>query len=966
MHSATEKNRSLHFYFSGILDLQNIFARMPSMTLQRKFLFSLLIVGVLSTFSIIFGQFYYLEDVLTKERVQEIEQLAKEQIRETASTFRYYTSFAKILSDYQEVETYLTDQTEENRRYVDSIFGKYADEDPEILSLYLLDVHGLTLVSTDRSFIGNNYSFRDYFKNSIKGRAYLDAVVGVTSDEFGYYFSQPVHSSNGLVNGVLVVKIGGYSINESLFNNDWSVENTLMLVDEVGVVMASNVPDRFLHSLGPLSPEEKQKFLVSQKFSNRDIPPLHYSVMRDLILDYTRPISQRIYDRVDNTEENIYIEKVKDTPFYLVTEIQIGHIRESVFGLTTFIGLLIVLAFLFIAIVIYRLIRLLVINPLNRFKTTTERIGAGDFGSQVDIKTDDEFGDVAKAINWMSDKLKNYYGELNKEVKQKTSELIERNKVAEGQQETILSVLKDVQEEKERTEDLAGDLEKFKLVVDNVSDHVVITDSEGIVLYGNKSIERITGYSLGEVLGKKSGKLWSSPMTKEYYDQFWNTIKVQKTTFKGEVINKRKNGELYTAEIEVSPILDKENNVKYFLGIERDISERKNSEEQIKKVLSDLEEKTQRLASDKIQNEALFANIGDGIISTNQDGLVEMVNDSALNMLGLHRTEVIGQPILKVFELVDDQDRPISDEDRPVAIALATGSKTTIPLGKTFFYKRRDGKRFPVNMTVTPYILNNQIRGVVEVFRDVTLEKDVDRMKTEFVSLASHQLRTPLSTINWYAEMLLTGDVGPLNPDQKKFVEEIYVGNQRMVDLVNSLLNVSRIEMGTFVVDPEPVDVEAVVHSIFDELKPIVIQKQIELSAQFDPSVKIMPLDAKLFRIVLQNLLTNAVKYTKEKGSVVLTTKKQKKDFLVTVKDTGMGIPQKDQNKIFTKMFRADNAKMSDTGGTGLGLYIIKSIIEQTANGKIWFESVENEGTTFFVSIPNAGMIKKEGSKALS
>ncbi len=156
------------------------------------------------------------------------------------------------------------------------------------------------------------------------------------------------------------------------------------------------------------------------------------------------------------------------------------------------------------------------------------------------------------------------------------------------------------------------------------------------------------------------------------------------------------------------------------------------------------------------------------------------------------------------------------------------------------------------------------------------------------------------------------------------------------------------------------------VQTVFDELKPQIEKKQMKVSSEYDSKLGKISVDPKLLRIVFQNLLTNAVKYTPEKGQIILGIKKEKDNILVSVADNGYGIPKKDQDKIFTKMFRADNVKIKDTTGTGLGLYIIRSIIEQTANGKIWFESKENKGTTFYFTIPAIGMVKKEGSKALS
>jgi len=255
--------------------------------------------------------------------------------------------------------------------------------------------------------------------------------------------------------------------------------------------------------------------------------------------------------------------------------------------------------------------------------------------------------------------------------------------------------------------------------------------------------------------------------------------------------------------------------------------------------------------------------------------------------------------------------------------------------------------------------------GCVIVFRDVTKERDIDKAKTEFVSLASHQLRTPLSSINWYTEMMLSGDAGKINKEQKEYLEEVYAGSKRMVNLVNALLNVSRIELGTFAVDPESVDFRKVAKSVLSELSPEISRKGIKVSAKIEEKLPFITADPKLVRIIFQNLLSNAIKYTKEKGSVNLALKKGKKDILLKVSDSGIGIPAGQQKNIFTKLFRADNARVGDTEGTGLGLYIVKAIIDHSG-GEIKFFSEEGKGTTFNVRIPLKGMVRRDGSKELN
>jgi signal transduction histidine kinase len=253
----------------------------------------------------------------------------------------------------------------------------------------------------------------------------------------------------------------------------------------------------------------------------------------------------------------------------------------------------------------------------------------------------------------------------------------------------------------------------------------------------------------------------------------------------------------------------------------------------------------------------------------------------------------------------------------------------------------------------------------------------VDQAKTEFVSLASHQLRTPLTTVNWYSEMLLTGDVGPLNEKQREYLNEIYKGSKRMGGLVNALLDVSRMEMGTFIVEPEPTDIPLLARSVVSELQPQLDQKSLQFIAKYADNLPIMNADPKLLRMVLQNLLANAVKYTPPKGQIklelnlatargqIIPTQGPGSNILIKVSDTGYGIPRANQDKIFTKLFRADNVRAKDTEGTGLGLYIVKGIVDQ-AGGQIWFESEENQGATFYVTLPLAGMKKKSGTKTLA
>ncbi len=408
-------------------------------------------------------------------------------------------------------------------------------------------------------------------------------------------------------------------------------------------------------------------------------------------------------------------------------------------------------------------------------------------------------------------------------VKNKKGEIIRHTGVATDITERKITEIKLLEKNSE--------LEKFQLAVESASDHIVITDENGICLFMNSAAEKITGFKKEEIIGRKVGTKdnWGGLLEKKDYKDLWHQIKEKKKPFMGEITNKRKSGEKYEAKASIAPITNKKNEVTFFVGIERDI----------------------------------------------------------------------------------------------------------------------------------------------------TKEKKVDQAKTEFVSLASHQLRTPLSTISWYTEMLLDEDAGKINKEQKKYLKEIYNGNQRMVELINALLSVSRLELGTFVVDPEEIDPIILSESIINEIRHEAERKKQLIETNYEEKNMKINADPKLMRVIFQNLLSNAVKYTPENGTIklemltvkrgdVISSKKiNKNSLLITVSDTGYGIPYSQQEYIFSKLFRADNILERDTEGTGLGLYIVKEIINHS-EGYVWFKSKENEGTTFYVTLPLEGMKKKKGTKEIN
>lgn len=382
-------------------------------------------------------------------------------------------------------------------------------------------------------------------------------------------------------------------------------------------------------------------------------------------------------------------------------------------------------------------------------------------------------------------------------------------------------------------------------------------------------------------------------------------------------------------------------------------------------LLEDINIEKQKIILAKARDEAILNNMGDGLIVMNKKGFVELVNPVFEEQLGWKEKEVKGKMLVDLIKMEDEDGNIVLHQKRVINKAISTNKSINNDSSKTIYYVRKNGTRFPVSIIVSPIFDNKKCIGFVEVFRDITEAKQIDKAKTEFVSMASHQLKTPLSTISWYTEMLVDEDAGKLNKDQKSYLSEINAGNKRMIELVNSLLNVSRVDLGTFAIECEMVNVLNVCKDIVKTLKPKILEKKMNIKEEYAKDTPEINADPKLLRMVIENLMSNAVKYTPEKGHVNLSVSKDKSNLIIKVKDDGYGIPKNEQKRIFTKLYRAENVRQKAVEGTGLGLYIVKAVIEQSG-GKIRFESEENKGSTFFVSLPLKGMKQKKGTKGLS
>ena len=353
-------------------------------------------------------------------------------------------------------------------------------------------------------------------------------------------------------------------------------------------------------------------------------------------------------------------------------------------------------------------------------------------------------------------------------------------------------------------------------------------------------------------------------------------------------------------------------------------------------MLEDTEEARRDAEAERNKIQTIITNFSDGLLVFNPNGRLDVINPHAEKIFGIQAEDALGltkeelvrfPTMMASLKILNEKEDVFRREVLIQETFVAELTKIQIRLGRT-----------PM--------------GIMVIFHDITREKEIERLKTEFVSLTAHQLRTPLSAIKWILRALSEGDVGELEAKQKDMLEKAYNSNERMIDLINDLLNVTKIEEGRYLYQP--------VLSHITDVVNVVVKDYIELAKRKDIVFKVQKplrklprvlIDEEKISLAIQNLIDNAIKYTPVKGTVTVSVVGSSKEVKVSVQDSGMGIPKAQQNRVFGKFFRATNAQTVDTEGSGLGLYLVKNIVE-AHDGKVDFISTAQKGTTFTITLP--------------
>ncbi|NOS67446.1 MAG: PAS domain S-box protein [Candidatus Peribacteraceae bacterium] len=346
------------------------------------------------------------------------------------------------------------------------------------------------------------------------------------------------------------------------------------------------------------------------------------------------------------------------------------------------------------------------------------------------------------------------------------------------------------------------------------------------------------------------------------------------------------------------------------------------------------------------KDEAILASIGDGLIATDKSGRILLVNKAFERLLGWKETEARGRFLSKILPMFDANGTIISEAQSLVTKVLKERSMTTST--GTIFYKRKDGTLFPVAITVAPIFIGKELMGAVKVFRDITKEKEIDKARSEFMAIASHQLRTPLTAIRWALSSLKREN---LPEELKSMLHTAHETSTQMAVTIRRMLMISYLEESATEPEMTQVDLKAVLEKVV-RLHDAHRQRN-GLEIEVLCSENLLPeTDEQLLIEILDNLLSNAYKYTPRGGNVKLRATLQGEMIRIDVADTGYGIPKEEQRKIPKKFFRASNIASPAASGTGIGLYMVYNIV-RLIGGTISFVSVENKGTTFTLLFPS-------------
>jgi PAS domain S-box-containing protein len=482
--------------------------------------------------------------------------------------------------------------------------------------------------------------------------------------------------------------------------------------------------------------------------------------------------------------------------------------------------------------------------------------------------------------------------------------------------------------------------EVFRKSVEQSHDALYITNANGEVVFANRGFLDTTGYQMRDVYGRTPDAWTHRTEGQESYAHIFATIKLRKESFTGMIWHRRESGLLYEARVHISPIINEFGDVAWFVVREHDLTEGREQTLFMQQMLDNMP-------------------LGVCLVETPTTKVVLSNNyaNTLLRTIGGKNPEQFSDLIEK-FCMSSRESYPV--DKLPFIETIKTQEAAEKDDIELCGYRDQEGEGDAIiwKMHSTPlFDAQGKMKHVLIAFDDITRQKQQEHKMTDAISVASHQLRTPLTGIKWAIEELQRGEEFGASKEEKiEIFSTLHDATVRMFNVVQGLLDVSKLEQGQIEIKPEPLKLNELINTVFKEFAPRIEEKKLIVKKTMLHTIPVAEFDAILVRQVIQNLIDNAVKYTEENGEIDSVLSIEKNMIQWSLHDTGIGIAKEDLDHLFNKFHRGDNAQRLDAYGMGLGLYTVKFIVD-LLDCEVRCESEIDRGTTFRITFP----LKKSG-----
>jgi len=474
---------------------------------------------------------------------------------------------------------------------------------------------------------------------------------------------------------------------------------------------------------------------------------------------------------------------------------------------------------------------------------------------------------------------------------------------------------------------------RFRDLLESTPDAIVMVNVTGRIVLVNSQAERVFGYDRGVLIGQPVEILLPTRLRTAHNTHRLNFFEQPRTRTMGaglQLHGVRSDGTEFPVEISLSPLVTDEGTM--VMSAVRDITDRKQAEQKFR---------------------GLLESAPDAMVIVGRDGRIALINSQTERLFGYSRQELLGQP---VETLVPHRYRNKHPGHR-TAFFLEPRARA-MGAGLELYGLRRDGTEFPVEISLSPLeteeglFVSSAIRDATERKRYETALHEANRLKSEFLANMSHELRTPLNGIIGFSELLIDGKRGGINAKQKEYLTDILASGRHLLQLINDVLDLSKVEAGRMELHPEPFELSRAIDEVCSVISALAKQKGITVRKEIAASLGSVTLDRQKFMQMLYNLLSNAVKFTDESGEVgIVADSPAPNSVRLRVRDTGIGIRREDFGKLFIEFQQLDSGATRRYEGTGLGLALTKKIVE-FQGGSISVESEPGRGSTFTVVLP--------------